>query len=173
MNVDLLLMDNEKFEAPVFRREGSVRTLGFEDDFVAVKNFIQGSHNHLIIYKISSCFNSWFLSCGGKVEKSQRAREISYSDLARNSLDYAVIKYMGGENKVVVTLSNLFQILMEQGEGRRGPLLVNGYQNIFYIKDFHETVRTVIVSWSEKGWILDASLIYVPIQRRAGSRFFV
>jgi hypothetical protein len=55
---------------------------------------------------------------------------------------------------VETTLAQVFALLEKQGKGEEGVLLVNGFSNIFYIRDINDVLRSVHVMCSSDGWLL-------------------
>ena len=49
-----------------------------------------------------------------------------------------------------------------QGNGENGALLINGYANIFYVRDINSVPRTVGVYWINGGWDVDTYSIDNP-----------
>ena len=105
----------------------------------------------------------------GKVEEQPNTDEtvLRYHTLNRRSVDGPIIKELGGEDKVKVTLSHVAALMLEQSNGERGALLTNSYADIFYVHDV-----AVIVSWDGIGWSVDADSVEDPGGWNADNRVF-
>jgi len=116
---------------------------------------------------IDDNFKKWF---GNRAEESVEAVELNISKLCENSRDDRILAEFGG--KAVTTLSQLFALIKEQGNGEAGSLLVNGYANIFYIIDKDGEHRAVDAFWFADfgGWGVDASEVDYPSTWYAGDQ---
>jgi hypothetical protein len=79
---------------------------------------------------------------------------------------------LGGEAKVETTLTELWDMLKKQPKGEDGDLLINGYANIFYIKDAEGVLRAVLVHWFAAGWFVSADSVELSLEWSAGYRGF-
>jgi len=108
-------------------------------------------------------FKEYFL---GKNEIDVPAQQPRVHKLRRMSKDAPIIAELGGEELVAINLATMFELMKKQGTGQTGDLLVNGYANIFYIKDDTGTFWAVDCVWSSDDgfWLVGA----YPITRRSG-----
>ena len=139
--------------------------------FVARNKFVLGTNATapVKISHFSKNFTDWFL---GKTEEPLPEQTLRYAKLGQISLDGSIIAELGGEEKAETTLSELLSLMEGQKNGEDGPLLSNGWWNIFYIKDCNCVLRTVYVYWFDGGWCVDASSTGSPFTWRAGFRVF-
>ena len=54
------------------------------------------------------------------------------------------------------TPGELFSLLEKQPNGEAGPLLVNGYANLFEMEDIDGVSRLVYAGWHDDGWYVDS-----------------
>ena len=90
----------------------------------------------------------------GKIEEPTDESELRYHRLLKPLPDGSIIAELGGESKVETTLAKLFSLLEKQGNGEDGVLLVNGFANIFYIRDINGVLRDVQTYCSSDGWLV-------------------
>jgi hypothetical protein len=91
-------------------------------------------------------FKSWFLR---KEEQPSGGSTLKYGKLSRYSADGPILNELGGEAEAETTLTELFSLMQAQKDGGNGPLLTNGYANIFYIKDTSGVLRAVNAYWND------------------------
>ncbi len=114
-------------------------------------------------------FRNWFLR---KEEKHCTASALAYGTLSRNSVDGPIIEAIGGEEKAEALLAQVWLLMQAQNDGSDGPLLVNGYANIFYVRDTADVLRAVYVYWLGDGWYVFALAVTRPGTWLAGYRVF-
>ncbi|MBA3789157.1 hypothetical protein H0X32_02035 [Patescibacteria group bacterium] len=95
------------------------------------------------IYGIGVNFKSNFL---GKIEDATRAETLKISKLKKASVDGPIMTETG-EMTTETTVGQFWEQLKQQGNGQSGPLLVNGYANIAYIRDQNEVLWAVDAGW--------------------------
>lgn len=96
-----------------------------------------------------------------KVEEPTEEMELRVSSLTKDSLDEPILAELN--NKARVSLSQFYAMLKKQGRGQKdGPLLVNGYANIFYIEG--EASLVVRAYWDAEvgGWGVGAHSVQDP-----------
>lgn len=120
-------------------------------------------------FYLSNNFKSWFL---GKTEEPQAETELRCHKLARYARDLEIIPELGGEEKVETTLSQIATLIASQANGEEGTLLVNGFANIFYVRDQNGVLRTVNAHWDGFGWYLNAGPLGRPHEWHDGDRVF-
>jgi hypothetical protein len=130
--------------------------------FVANNHFIVNTKKNapVKISNLGGTFSAWFL---GKSEVAFTGSTLRYGKLSRYSVDGPVIQGLGGEEKAETTLMELFSIMEKQRNGEAGPLLTDGYANIFYIKDVSGDLRAVCARWRGDGWNVLARQIADPL----------
>ncbi|MEX2010465.1 MAG: hypothetical protein WD874_01520, partial [Parcubacteria group bacterium] len=84
-------------------------------------------------------FQHYFL---GKIEGEAPEAELAIRQLDKDLLDKDIRAEIGAD-KEKTTLSQLWALLELQGHGQEGKLLVNGYANIFYIRDAKDNLWAV------------------------------
>ncbi len=142
--------------------------------FVARKGFVIGT-GHKVLVKISYLgdnFTAWFLADRGKIEEPLPKQMLRYHRLRQSSLDAPIIAELDGEEKAETTLSELFSLMKKQKNGQDGVLLVNGWWNIFYVRDTQGVLRAVRVHWGVGGWGVRAGSVEYPHSWFAGYQVF-
>lgn len=114
-------------------------------------------------------FKAWFL---GKIEEPQAEMELRRHTLLRRSRDLPIITELGGEEKGETTLSQIASLIANQANGEEGTLLVNGYANIFYVRDINGVLRTVDAFWYGGRWRLRAYPLEDPDEWNDGHQVF-
>jgi len=121
--------------------------------FVVREKFIQdvGEKALVKIAHISDSFSNCFIS---KVEDPIIGVPLKYANLNRNTFDEEIHEEIGRAN-LETRLSQIFFLMTAQGDGKMGPLLVNGRVNGFYARDDSFERRVVSVFWSASlgGWV--------------------
>ena len=137
---------------------GTVTVAAVTTPFVAKNHFvlnIEPSADVRISY-LGETFRMWFLE---KVEESFPGSTLSYGNLSRESADEYIVAQLGGERKAATTLGELFSVLRSQKNGAGVPLLMNGFANVFYIRDTSASLRVVYAYWGDAGWRVKARSI--------------
>ncbi len=139
--------------------------------FVARDRFVvnTGKKAPVKISYLGDNFKDWFLR---KEEQPFTGSTLKYGKLSRYSVDGPIIKELGGEEHAETTLTELFALMEAQKNGENGPLLTNGYANIFYIKDAAGVLRAVYAGWSDDGWSVGAGDVPSPSVWHAGCQVF-
>src|SRR3989344_3077877 len=137
--------------------------------FNAGEKYRLGMTDGMKIGYIGSNFNTHF---GGKKEKNLQSVELRIHLLRQRSKDPAIIAELGGEEKVETYLATMFAMMKKQGTGQTGDLLVNGYANIFYIKDDDDTLWAVLCLWAGSSWRVEAPSLSHPCAWPAGRQVF-
>ncbi|MDD3531660.1 MAG: hypothetical protein PHV99_03680 [Candidatus Pacebacteria bacterium] len=135
--------------------------------FVSAEKFRIGETDGVKIGWMGDCFKQNFL---GKIENGVTAAELKTHKLEQDSLDAPIIEELG--DAAETTLADLWELLEKQGVGQEGALLINGYANIFYIRDAHDELWAVHACWfADRGfWHVVACSITLPFRWRAGSQ---
>lgn len=136
-------------------------------------------------------FDGWFL---GKTILSFAGSTLANNKLARRSVDMPIITELGGAIAARTEPIEMLQLVEAQKHGPKskpGPLLTNGYANIFYWEDqirFPEdeqvaytneagekvVLRAVFVDWiaGGDGWRVFAIRVTHPLEWNGGDRVF-
>lgn len=99
-------------------------------------------------------FKAWFKCL---VENQPRQSELKSFVPPKTMCDSEMIALFGGQEKVVVSLAQVWALLERQPNGEEGALLVNGYLNIFYVEDANGFLHAVNVCWRSEGWYVQAT----------------
>lgn len=146
-----------------------VRTVSMPavDKFVAAEAF--GDNNRAgIKFWLGDNFKTNFL---GKTEWNVSASELAIYTLTKSSLDAPIRAELTSELEET-TLAHLYEMLKKQAHGESGDLLVNGWWNVFYIKDVNGNVWAVGARWDagDRGWSVSAYSVADPREWSAGYR---
>lgn len=153
---------------------GTVVVPGTIGKFVAKEKFVRdiGNKAKVKISHLGDSFIEWFFSGAGKTEDPESEQTLHYHKLRQSLVDGPIIAELGGKAKAETTLSKVFSLMEKQGKGESGVLLNNGYANIFYIKDFAGSLRTVHVDWRDDGWCVGAYSVEDPGRWLDGRQVF-
>jgi len=129
------------------------------DRFVARDHFQVGEHNGVKIAWLGDNFKRHFPD---KVEEGIGAAELKIHKLLQPAPDPPIIAELGEHPEI--TLGQLFALLQKQGNGEPGPLLVNGWANIAYIRDQDGANWAVFVyrRVGGRGWVVGADSVGDP-----------
>lgn len=81
-------------------------------------------------------FNNWFLAGDSRIEEPIGETELRYHKLLKASVDGPIITTLGGRELVTTGLTHMHSLMEKQPYGPQsgvGPLLTNGWWNIFYV----------------------------------------
>jgi hypothetical protein len=121
-------------------------------------------------WSTGSNFDAHFM---GKTEKDVPAVQLRAHKLRKGAKDPEIIEALGGEAIVETNLATMWEMMKKQGQGEEGDLLVNGYANIFYIRDTKGDIWAVCCDWGAGcGWSVGACAISDPFDWSAGDRVF-
>ncbi len=126
----------------------------------------------LMIAYIVGHFPQWF---SGKVEGPVAASTLHYYELQRDAGDKAILSALGGEGRVETTMTEVYALMDRQRSGQGGILAINGWGNIFYVRDEQGVLRVVYVHWCDDAWGVEASLMHrkdteYPVRDRVFTR---
>ena len=108
-------------------------------------------------------FTIWFI---GKVEKDASDAILMRFKLVTSVRDNEIVRDLGGEDKAEVTLTEIWRLIERQANGGEGVLLVNGWANIFYVRDVNGVLRAVGVDWRDDGWYVEALTLTLDYDER-------
>lgn len=88
--------------------------------------------------------------------------------LCQPSLDAQILTALGETREMY--LADIWALLKRQPGGQAGPLLVNGWANIFYVRDREDQLWAVFANWYPiyDGWRLRADSVEPPHTRSNG-----
>lgn len=143
-----------KFEL-LFEAGGSVNTSSTTKPFVVTKQFVMDTSREakVPITYIGDNFEEWF---GAKIEKPTEARTLRYRKLLKATENIRILTLLGGETKVEITLSEIYDLMDRQARRMENALYSNGWANIFYARDASCTLRTILLFWRDGGWEVNA-----------------
>ena len=141
------------------------------EKFVAENELVldTGKQAKVKISYLGDNFKNWFF---GKEEILFSNTLIHGRQLNKNSVDGPILAELGGQEKAKTTLAEIYAMMECQANGESGPLLNNGYVNIFYVPDVNGTLRAVDVYWDDNGWNVDAYSVEDPDEWLADRRVF-
>ena len=142
------------------------------ETFVTKDRFVLNveSPEKILISVILGDFLKWFAD---KRETPLSESTVRYYELQRNAGDQTILAELGGEAKAETTLAEVFWLLDRQKQGEAGILAVNGWGNIFYVRDAADVLRAVYVHWCDEAWNVEASRIGRPAEWPIRDRVFV
>jgi hypothetical protein len=189
--VDRILARGDQLKAillPVFTRLGAevalvdsallepVTIVSFPavEAFSAKEKLAIGTQDGVVIGWHGDNFKKHFLNGAGKSEIDVPEVQLRVHKLRKGSVDGPIIKELGGEEIVETNLATMFEAMKKQGSGQAGDLLVNGYANIFYVRDDNGTLWAVGCRWYPdlRYWDVEAGPVTGPDGGDAGSRVF-
>ena len=121
------------------------------------------------VSQLGGNFRRWFLN---KIEEPFATNILRGYKLCKPSKDGPIIAELGGEKKAEITLTEIFACIELQADGKRKPLLTNGYANVFYVRDSDNLLRAVCILWNNGGWSVDAWAIDASSKWTGGSLVF-
>lgn len=150
---------------------GTVMVPATTGKFVAKDHFVvnTAADAPVKIAWIGDDFKRWF---SGKIEEPFAGGMLRYHTLRTSSVDAPIIQELGGEAKAETTLTEFYALLKQQRNGKDGVLLMNGYANVFYIRDARGVLRAVFANWYDVGWDVNTNSVTYPHEWRDGSQFF-
>jgi hypothetical protein len=113
--------------------------------------------------KFSTVWNEFKKRFYGKVEGPSAEALVRKYKLLAIAPDAPIIAELGGESVVETTVAAAFWLIARQGRGQPGILQINGYANIFYVRDQNKVLCAVRVGWDEEGWVIDAISVVDPL----------
>jgi len=165
------IKNRPKLAKPLLDQIGTVEVPATAEPFIAVEKFVIGTDREakVKISYLGANFTEWF---SDKVEDHFGGSTLRYRKLRKESVDGPIITELGGGDAAETTLAELFKTLEMQPNGERGNLLINGWANVFYIKDKNGVLRAVICHWNGDGWRVDADPVGDPDGWNDGRQFF-
>ncbi len=163
--------DQVRLERPLLIPVGTATVVATTTSFVARDRFVVNTKKNapVKISYLGDNFNDWFL---GKEEQPFGGSTLNHRKLSRSSVDGPIIAELGGEAKAETTLTELFSLMEAQKNSESGPLLMDGYANIFYIREAKGVLRTVGAFWDGGGWSVCAFPVGDPDEWRGARQVF-
>ena len=121
---------------------------------------------------VNDIINKWF----GKLQVELATdTTLAYDRLTHNSRDFPILGILDGREET--TWGEIYSLMRAQPRGPssdEGPLLTNGYANIFYARDAEGELRAVLVYWfaDNRGWNVNAYSVALRAGWFAGGRVF-
>lgn len=138
---------------------GTVSIPATSEEFVVQQNFtVQDGYCDRI--SLTGWFKDWFFS---KTEEPIVQKTLCYYDIRKSANDNRIIAELG-EDKAEISLTEIYLLIERQKSRENGPLLTDGHKNVFYVRDSHGVLRSVLVWWSSYPsehwwWVCGCSLI--------------
>jgi hypothetical protein len=153
---------------PILRFLDTIMIPARTEKFVPKKSYVVNTKrgSHVKIGYVDSDFTRWF---GEKAEEPTTETTLRRYVLARPSVFAPAMKEVADNGIVTKTTpGELYSMLEKQPDGPKsvaGPLLTNGYANLFEMDDVNGVARLVNARWSDGygGWYVyayDASLSF-------------
>lgn len=143
--------------------------------FAIKKRFVISNENkdHIAAY-FSGIFADLFLNYYGSTKSQIEGGTLHCHKLLKTLCDGPIIATLGGEEKVEITLGEIFFLMEKQKNGEDGILLNDGSGNIFYVRDKNGELRAVVVRWDDDDgvWFINAYSIEHPTGWSYGSHVF-
>lgn len=117
-------------------------------------------------------FKPWFRE---KVEPPFGGSKLCYSQLSRpRTLDCDIITALGGEDKAETSLTEICLLMEAQRfDDQNGPLLADGWGNVFFVRDVNDVLRTIWVArYGNDGWRIHTENVDNPFLKTSGFRIF-
>lgn len=158
LGAEVALVDSALLEPVTFLNLSAVEA------FSAKEKFAIGTQDGVVIGWHGDNFKKHFLNGVGKNEIDVPEVQLRVHKLRKGSVDGPIIKELGGEEIVETNLATMFEAMKKQGSGQAGDLLVNGYANIFYIRDDNGTLWAVFCRWYSdyRYWLVEAFPVTSP-----------
>jgi hypothetical protein len=99
----------------------------------------------------------------GKTEDPRPETVLRKYKLLAVAPDAPIIAELGGESKAEGSISAAYSLMLRQGLGEEGILQINGYANIFYVRDLKSNLCAVRIGWDGQGWVVDAISVDDPL----------
>jgi hypothetical protein len=136
---------------------GSMTPVKTVERFAVADHFRTGEVKGVRIAFVSDNFREKF---GKKVEQNTPPGQIHVYRLIKDSLDAPIITVLGDKHEL--TLAELWQLVADQGQGEKGPLLTDGYANICYVRADQGVLWAVDAFWDGGGWGFSAGSVGAP-----------
>jgi hypothetical protein len=161
--------------SPILRFGGTVvipaRTARFVPKSAFVVNTKPGSR-----VKISYVDPDFIAGFGDKIEEPTGEASLGHHVLTRPSAFAPAVKELGDGGVIVKTTpGELYSMMEQQPDGPRseaGPLLTNGYTNLFEMEDANGVSPLVYAHWHGGGWLVFAHPVTPSLEWNDGRQVF-
>lgn len=136
-------------------------------DLHARDAFTPGTGDLVGIGSVQAEFAQWFFP---KKEAAGSPAPLECLELQRNAANAAILEALGSE--VETTLAAVFCLLRQQNAGQPGALAVNGFGNVFYVRDAEGILRAVNVHWCAGAWSIGAMRVDAATEWPVRDRVF-
>lgn len=151
------MKDYRIMDDPLLSPRSTITLPPTTENFVTRNRFVLAMDpKKVMIGYILGDFVTWFM---GKVEAPVAESTLRYYELQRNAPDEDILAGVGGEARAETTLTEIFSLMERQRLGKDGILAINGWENIFFVRDQAGTLRSVAVHWCDSAWYVDAARI--------------
>lgn len=143
-------------------------SVGAVTKFVVTEKFVVNTNlkAKVRIWHLGDNFKKVML---GKIEHNIARTTLAVHTLLAASLDVSIMAELG--DRAEISLAHFWAMIEAQGQGQTGPLLVNGYANIAYVRGNDGDFWTVFAYWlAGSGWDVGADSVDSPLRWRGGSQ---
>ena len=140
----------------IFQHISNVPIPAGTERFFAKRKFILGTGDDVPV-KISHIdfwFDREFLTGDGKIEKPSNGGFLACMKLTKLSKTELMFSELGGKGRTETLLSSIYALVLRQGHGQPGDLLVDGWWNLFVAYGW-----TIGVRWDGSGWCFIATKV--------------
>ena len=152
----------------------AIRSIKQIRDYTKKKRFVVADHfttdNATVEFSyIGDSFKSRFYG------KTEEAKDVSvprvHHDLCKFFSDREILDDLG--NKAETTMAGIYELLkLQPTGGEAGALLINGFVNIFFVRDVKSVPRIVFIGWYDGNWDMDAVSVKDTCGWHTGRRVF-
>ncbi|MFA5994731.1 MAG: hypothetical protein WC823_07280 [Parcubacteria group bacterium] len=139
---------------------GSIAIPAMTDKFMIRKHFIidESEKARVRIARFGFNFKEHFLWSEDGADPMRPAATMYCHQVKKPVQSNAIIRNLGADHQMETTLDMMFALMEKQANKENSMLLLNGYANIFFVRDDNRRVLwTVFGSW-KNGWYIDAKL---------------
>jgi hypothetical protein len=147
----------------------TVIVLATTERFITSDKFVvdTGKKARVKISYLGDNFRNWFFS---KIDEPANEVILRYGKLMESSTDGPILAELS--DTAESTLPIVYALMERQSNGEDGALLINGYANIFYVRDVSDVLRAVSVRWFGRGWDVNAYSVESPYAWHGSPRVF-
>jgi hypothetical protein len=121
--------------------------------FLACNHFVEDiSEGARVKISFVKAFGPEYLN---KIEEPLlRGSRLLYGHPSEEAFPGQIIMGLGGLAKAETTLTEMFALMKAQRNAEKGPLLVDGNSNIFYVKNSFKRIHRISLAWINDGWAI-------------------
>lgn len=165
-------MENHYTEAvlPLLKFAGRTTIRPETDGFSVMEKFLTYSsgRNNVRVHQTNDNFIKWFLR---KDERFSGGDLYRYK-LSKDSDGISILKDLGGAEKAEISLVEICILMEMQAVNFDKSLMINGFSNLFHVRDIEGILRTVEISRFNDGWYVNAYPIEDSCKWYAGRQVF-